>query len=167
MTNRIAADGIDGLLECRSTFLANGCDGVDPDHDGMCEALGDEALGLDDEALEGRWFDACIDRYRRMFATGRATLYRAVSTSDAHGLMQAIAGGTHPGDCWTWDDTCATTSLHPGERGTHDVRIVAEATRDVVCWAETLRCNFSRPWEREIRVRGPVSIVNAMAVPLP
>lgn len=164
MTQWIEAERIDALGRHRTVVLADLRVGSDPDHDGICEALGDDAHDLDPEAIEARWFDACISRYRDLFATGSATLHRAMSTSDPASLVDAMTQGAHPGDCWTWDEACATADLHPAGRGTHDLRIVAEVAETSVCWGETLLCNFSRPWEREIRVHGPVSILSTTAV---
>jgi hypothetical protein len=166
MTEWIEAHGIDALERHRRDVLADVRGGSDPDHDGMCEALGDEARGFDPDDLEARWFDACIVRYRELFATGSATLHRTMSTAEPDSLVEAMTRGAHPGECWTWDETCATAALHPGDRGTHDLRVVADVVEASVSWGETLRCNFARPWELEIRVHGPVSILSTTALPL-
>lgn len=152
------ATSLDELASHRTEILSSSVGGTDIDYDDLCNEI--EDMGDDVDAMASAWFDVCTGRLRDLFATGSATLHRAIAVDDVEAFLKDTAAGAPLGCCWTWDVECATTTLHGGELRHHDILLTANVPASSIDWATTLQQNFGHPSEREVRVYGAVELTS-------
>lgn len=105
------------------------------------------------------WFEHCINSWTKIFNSGEAEIYRAISVQCRTEFCRNIKKTSEFGRHWTWDIQCADTCYHCECPFPDELLLKAKVKISQVDWPTTLQQNFAHGHEREISVEGIVDIL--------